>query len=409
MKKLAIIGGSSPFTTSLICELERVAAELPPLHLALHGRNNRNLVVVAEFARIKLGRFGWETTFSNSLEEILSGAEIVIHQARYGGMKLRQDCEVFCAENDVLADETLGPAALISCLKLRNQLENTNDALVSYCPDAVILNLTNPLSIVTALMSRRLELVFGLCELPVHTLNLVADTFEVESNEIEFDYIGLNHRGFFSRIEHNGTDLLDAIGAQPPSFQIGGIDAATVKQLGALPTKYFGLFQNQTSRAKPRAQKLTALAEEIIQQIEMNPYETPPALGDRDTSWYEEAVVPVITTLCGDTPREHCVNVLSSEGIVVELFGEVDGQRVAARKRSAAPQSMVRDWCDCFEKHETRFLAAILEPSYENILETVAADPTIERRKSRTLADKIYRMVEGDLIAAEPEFGCDRS
>ncbi len=60
---------------------------------------------------------GWRSTCTTSLAEALDGADLVVHQIRYGDLAGRAADERFAAELGAAADETLGPGALRSALR----------------------------------------------------------------------------------------------------------------------------------------------------------------------------------------------------------------------------------------------------------------------------------------------------
>ena len=134
MNKLCILGGSSPFTVSLINEL--LTQKTIPHNLVLHGRNSRSLTLVMQYAQQVLSTDGWQLTASTNMDEALHNANIVLHQIRYGGMQGRADDEIFSAKMAVPADETLGPAALRRALFLIQPLRQVCEKINSFCPEA---------------------------------------------------------------------------------------------------------------------------------------------------------------------------------------------------------------------------------------------------------------------------------
>src|SRR5689334_22207180 len=108
--KLAVLGGSSPFTVALCDALAARAGELPCGELALHGRNAERLDLVGEYARYRLEGLGWTVRTTTDASEALREATTIVHQVRYGGMELRRAGEQLCQAVSCHADETLGPA-----------------------------------------------------------------------------------------------------------------------------------------------------------------------------------------------------------------------------------------------------------------------------------------------------------
>src|SRR5271163_542825 len=148
MTKLAILGGSSPFTAAFIDALAQAGYRLPPCALWLHGRNGQNLESISRYSAACLEPLGWSVNSTTLLREALEGAYIVIHQIRYGGLDGRAEDERIAAEYGAAADETLGPGALHSILRTVSELRSVSREIALSAPEAWVLNLTNPLSAV---------------------------------------------------------------------------------------------------------------------------------------------------------------------------------------------------------------------------------------------------------------------
>jgi alpha-galactosidase len=76
-----------------------------------------------------------------------------------------------------------------------------------YCPGALLLNYVNPMAMVCwALGTTGIEFV-GLCHGVQTTLDLISGYVDVPKSEIDYLCAGINHMGWFLRIEHKGRDL----------------------------------------------------------------------------------------------------------------------------------------------------------------------------------------------------------
>jgi len=116
--KIAILGGSSPFTAALVDAMADARHGIPPGELVLQGRTEQALELVSGYARHQLGDAGWSVHWNVDLDAALDGADVVIHQIRYGGMEGRHDDERLAAEVSIPPDETLGPDNQISPISL---------------------------------------------------------------------------------------------------------------------------------------------------------------------------------------------------------------------------------------------------------------------------------------------------
>ena len=389
--KLVILGGSTPFTACLVDALKAVCNRLPAYEMILHGRSEANLDLVAQYAHQQLQDWGWRVDKTLSMEEALSGATIVIHQIRYGDMEGRAADEEFCARYEVTADETLGPAALLSGVRLFSDLQCTSLMLKRFCSKAWVLNLTNPLSSVTALMAEAgVEQCIGLCELPWVTVQEAAQILELPSAEVEWHYSGLNHRGFIHELRYQGIDLLKSLSRRLGERTISGITAAQIAQLNAIPLKYFQLVNQSAATPVRRGAYLMNLREQILAELRASSTISPPSLKHRYLEWYPQSVAPMIVALNSAEPITQIVNMADNDGIVWERKAEVCKHHVQVIEQPACDRQVER-WLDIFLTHERAFLKTIKTPTPEHILETLAADPTVPDLRVEPLAHALWQ------------------
>lgn len=388
MERLAILGGSSPFTAELLRALEE--ARLVGWELMLYGRSHEGIEALTRLARTRLGRLGWQIYGTDRLIEALDGAGTIIHQIRYGGMEGRATDEALAQRFGVPADETLGPAGLQSALRTLAGLEQLADAIAQQCPTATVLNLTNPLSLTTWVLSRRgVRKCIGLCELPWTTVCLASGLLGLPPHQVHWRYTGLNHRGFICELNHAGQNRLGEFIDTLGEGTIEGIAAAEIRQLGALPLKYHRLFRTRGRGDHGRAAELMALRQQLLAELRERPGEYPLSLGQRRMPWYRESVVPALRALGGGPPLQQTYNTYGSDGVVREVQG-----CLRAAKLDLDPwypgEGAVREWLERFVVHERAVTAVAVAPSLEGIEQALASDPSLHGQGVRDLAVSIW-------------------
>ena len=406
--KITVLGGSSPFTAGLIDALvqseTRSAKIKPPPTIVLHGRSTKTLSLVGRYASHWLGPLDWNVQCTVDLHQALDGADIVIHQIRYGDLSGRADGERLCAEIGLAADETLGPAALLTAIRTLPDLKRTCDAINDHCPGARVLNLTNPLSAMTWFMTEMgVRHCVGLCELPLVTslqAGRILDIDPAEQPQLQWTYTGLNHRGFIDTLEFEGRSVLGELveTLRSNSQFIGGVDAEVVADLHAIPLKYFRLVcsadsvgtRDSTGAPSGRAQQLQELRGRVTSELRESVTSSPPSLCERYMDWYPRSVVPLLGALCQGQVTEQMVNMRNGDGLVEEVAAKVHSGKWVADFRSSSNRK-VRDWNDQFKVHERAFLTAMLEPSTENVRAVFEADPIIHRSVSEQAAQTFIR------------------
>ena len=385
MPTLTILGGSTPFTVALLDLLP----ETGRWDITLHGRDVDALRLIAEFGEDRLQPYDGRVRWTTDLSEALDGAEIVLHQIRYGDLEGRASDEILAENLGVAADETLGPSGLRAAIRMAPSLQATARAMALHCPNAWIVNLTNPLSCSTALLARTgLRKVVGLCELPRFTLEQACAALDLPSGDVTWDYAGLNHRGFIHVLEASDRNLLDDLPAALGDRNIGGIGANDIAELGALPLKYFRLLAGGAKIMERRAPVLRKLKAEILNELRTHPTRVPAALSQRRMPWYPDAVIPVLRTLASGKPGEHILNLPAEDGIVRETKAVLKPDAATPLpQRRASPA--VRRWLDRFDSHEHATLAAVLDPTRLHIREALALDPMLPAHLIDRAADLI--------------------
>jgi 6-phospho-beta-glucosidase len=339
---------------------------------------------------MRMGAFGWKVEASTELGEALSGARYVVHQIRYGGLEGRREDELLASGLGGAADETLGSGALNSALRMAPQLRIIAGAIASVAPDAWVLNLTNPLSVATSILSEEgVKRCIGLCELPSSTARMVATILDLPPSRLDWGYRGLNHRGFIVGLECNGQSQWHRLLARLGEGNLGGISAATIATIGAVPTKYFALVQGARSPTPGRAEYVRRLRDRIVQELRRAPYVLPPSLGLRRLPWYGESVVPALASLRSKKARRLVVNLRCEDGITREMPAALSAAAVTGEAPPAVP-APVRNYLERFELHERRVLEAVANPSYETVASALAADPTLEPGAGPALVDAVW-------------------
>lgn len=389
--RLAVLGGSTPFTAALVEALAGAASALPAFELVLFGRDAAALGRVGGYARRRLAPWGWRVSTATRLDDAAAGAAFVLNQVRHGGMEMRRAGEAFCARFGVPADETLGPAALRTALATRGAVAATAERLVALSPGAWVLNLVNPLSVTTAAMARHLPRCIGLCELPGRTAALAAAARGVAIVDTEWAYGGLNHRGFVHSLRAGGRDLVAEVAGGGEA--IGGVAPARIAALGAIPLKYDRLLAPGAPLPPPRAGFLAALRERLLAELAEGAPVPPPSLARRDTGWYAEAVVPALRALCGEAMGEMVFDLPGTDGVIEEVKGTLGpgGWRVSP----APPLPPAAAALDArYRAHERAVLRAVSAPSREEVAAALRADPTVPPELAEPVAAALWREVE---------------
>ena len=304
--KIIVLGGSAFSTPALFSYLTSQPG-VEDLSVRLVGRSRERALAVERAARLICGGRAIDISSSGmscaELAVALDGADIVFVQVRPGGHMERAIDEVFPHKYGLCGDEGLGISGLRAAWRVWPTLQPLLRAVADKCPGALIVMLTAPLSLITRMAHScfpRIDLV-GVCELPWATLKRISARAGVDPEKLDFDYIGVNHLGWFYRLEAGSRDLL-AEYAVHSNIQDAFPSAELVRSLSAIPTSYLRLhYFAQEVLAEQRGQSISrgAQLQELFSRV-MNIYqngkreEVVASLGLRPAPWYVDAIGPLM-------------------------------------------------------------------------------------------------------------------
>ncbi|HSS36612.1 MAG TPA: alpha-glucosidase/alpha-galactosidase, partial [Patescibacteria group bacterium] len=153
-----------------------------------------------------------EPTISAHLDRraALRGADFVVDTIQVGGARATQvdfDVPARFGLRYTIAD-TIGVGGVFRALRTVPVVLGIARDMAEVCPDAWLLNYTNPLAILVRAVSEATPVkVVGLCHSVFWTIDRLAGYLDLSRDEIVADSVGLNHHAFLVRLEHAGRDL----------------------------------------------------------------------------------------------------------------------------------------------------------------------------------------------------------
>jgi alpha-galactosidase len=218
MTRVAIIGaGSLVFSSRLTADI-LTYPHLRDAHFALVDVDTERLQYAGRIVD-RICREGGYHAATHSLHTdrraALDGADCVIVSILVGGYDaIEREIDIPMRYGiDQAIGDTLTPGGIMRCLRTLPPLLEIARDVRACCPDAWVLNYTNPMAMLCWGVQRavpELRLV-GLCHSVQHTTAQWAHRLEVPLDEVDFACAGLNHQAWITRFEHAGRDLLPAI------------------------------------------------------------------------------------------------------------------------------------------------------------------------------------------------------
>ena len=217
---------------------------------------------------------------TTDLPEALAGAGMVFAAIRPGGTAGRVADEKVAQDLGVLGQETTGAGGISYALRTIPHMLRLARLMKEHCPDAWLINFTNPAGMVTeALLPVLGRKVIGICDSAGGLVQRAARAAGAALPEGRLDgvgYYGLNHLGWLYRLESAGRDVLPELLQDPRalgSFEEGRLfPQPFLAGLGALPNEYlYYYYQHDAARTAMRAMARTRGETIHSQQQELYP------------------------------------------------------------------------------------------------------------------------------------------
>jgi alpha-galactosidase len=248
--KVTFIGaGSAVFARQLITDILAVdgldsgtfaLVDIDPTRLQLARRIAERLV--------ELSGKRWSVSASTDRAEVLEGSDYVINSIEVAGLEhVRADYEIPMRYGvDQCIGDTIGPGGIFKALRTGPVWLEIVADVARLAPRAVVINYSNPMSILTLVAARSSELeVVGLCHSVQGTSRQLASYLDVPYDRITWRCAGINHNAWFTTLERGGEDLYPLLRERvkiPEIYEQDPVRFEVMLHLGAFVTESSGHF-----------------------------------------------------------------------------------------------------------------------------------------------------------------------
>lgn len=324
--RLVVIGAGSSYTPELMEGIIRRKNEFPVRELWFvdieEGR--KKMAIIAALTRRMLEKNQLDVPVYETLDrrEALAGADFVCSQFRAGCLDARISDERISLKYGMIGQETNGLGGFANaCRTIPIALAIAHE-MEQLCPDAWLLNFTNPSGMVTEAILKHTKIkTVGLCNVPVIMQKGIASVLGLSDvNDFIMQVAGLNHFIFARHIYHDGKDKLSRVieliseGDDPlvpkniPPFRW---PEGLLDNLGMIPCPYLryyymsdDIYQQEHGEARgegTRGEVVKELEKELF-NIYRNPdlAEKPAALEGRGGQYYSDAACELMSAIYND-------------------------------------------------------------------------------------------------------------
>ena len=390
--RITILGGSSVYIPEFIMSV--ISRNLKVRELALFAPGSEKLNIVADFCRRLLKKSGFPTEIiaCTDITEAVKGAKYVLNHVRVGGMEARTRDERLPPKFGMIGHDTLGAGGFANAMRTVPVVLQHAEVIENVNPDAVFINLTNPMGIVVEALIKYSNLrVIGVTELPNNYVMKVARLLGANLDDLVIDYLGLNHLGWIQDIKLNGRSKMSQLLEILEPQQEDGFDYDLIDLFRMIPTRNTGTYfhqgeilKAQKAGARFRAEILHE-AEKRILKLYKDPSlnEIPELTRERNAVWYDQTIVPLIDALENTKERNiivcmqngKCIRDLP-ENSSVELPAVVSCEGVVPRKVGSSPR-FLRGLFLAAKESDRLIVEAVRHKSFEYALQALTINPFV--------------------------------
>ena len=250
MPKVTLMGaGSAVFSHRLTVDILLIPG-LDGGSLALVDIDPTRLELAHQLAEKVIALTGkdWTVEASTDRGQVMGGSDYVINFIEVNGLQtvqLDHEIPMKYGIKQCIGDTT-GPGGIFKALRTGpDWLDILHDA-EEVCPNALVLNYTNPMSILTLTALRATDMeVVGLCHSVQGTSEQLASYAGVPYKEMKWRCAGINHMAWFTELTYEGQDLYPLLkerARRPAFFDQDPVRFETMLQFGYFVTESSGHF-----------------------------------------------------------------------------------------------------------------------------------------------------------------------
>lgn len=420
--KVVIVGGGSSYTPEIIEGLLNRHDTFPVKEIVLvdikEGFSKMEIVGSLGQRMIKKSGKSIELSWTLDRRKALEGADFVSTQIRVGGLKAREKDERIPLSHGLIGQETNGAGGIMKAFRTIPVLIELANEVHEICPDAWIINFTNPAGIVTEALLNHTphKKVIGVCNIPYNMHHATAEILKVDPKDVLIEFIGLNHFVFGSKVWVKGKnridELLTLLGEQkinylPANIVNLGWTKTFLESLRMLPNPYHQYYyQKQVTLDRDLlAYENNGTRAEQVQEIEKRLFEVysdpelvdkPKELEKRGGAYYSDVACSLMDAIYNNSQVILTVNTWNKGAIsdfadqsVIEVNSVITSDGPMPITIGSMPTS-IRGQITQMKVFEEQVIKASLTGSYHDAYLAFMLNPLIQEEKiAKTVLDEM--------------------
>ncbi|HXO99369.1 MAG TPA: 6-phospho-beta-glucosidase [Luteibacter sp.] len=277
-RKIALIGGGSVRSPLVVFGVNEAAEALGAGEMVLYDPDAARLRIMVDLGQAIVRRFGGDLRLrgATSLEDTIEGADFVLNSVRIGGIAGRAADERASIEQGYPGQETTGPAGVAMALRTIPVAIEQARLVERLSPKAWLVNFTNPAGLITqAVTDHSKARIVGICDTPTELFHNIARALGEPAQDVECDYVGLNHLGWVRGVRVRGEDVFDRLLADDnllrQLYLAPLFDFEMIRSLRLIPTEYLFFYyerrralENQRKQGGSRGAEIQRLNDDLL-------------------------------------------------------------------------------------------------------------------------------------------------
>lgn len=435
--KIATIGGGSSYTPELMEGFIKRYAELPigEIWLVDVEAGAEKQAIVGKMAQRMWDASPYDVQIHTTLnrEEALKDADFVTTQFRVGQLDARVKDERIPFSYGLLGQETNGAGGMFKAFRTIPVILEIVADMKRLCPDAWLINFTNPSGMVTEAVLRygQWEKVIGLCNVPVVAKMGEAETLGVPQTDLIYKFAGVNHFHWHKVADKKGHDLtpqlIDKLCEENSGLPKNIFDVPfyreQLQQMNMIPCGYHRYYYRAEEMLKhglteyategTRAQQVKVIEHELFELYKDPDLDyKPKQLEQRGGAYYSDAACETIASIYANKNTEIVVSTRNNGAVpdlpadyAVEVTAYVGG--AGARNVAFGPlPTAERGWLQMMKSMELLTIEAAITGDYGTALQAFISNPLVPSGETTTrvmhellIAHKAYLPQFADTIA----------
>ena len=413
--KIAVIGGASSYSPELVDGLFPRLDQIPVDEVWMMDPNLERLEVTAGLARRMAARNGDPFTVHQTadMHEAVRDAKYVVTQIRVGGAQARINDEKLGLRHNIVGQETTGVGGFACALRTIPPVLEIARAMEESAPNGTLINFTNPSGIVTEALVRHSSInTVGLCNVPIGFIMDIAEHVRCAHEDVELDYIGLNHLAWVRKVSIVGKDATEQ--ALATAIELAGEEwkdeavcenmRTVMRSLGMILNPYLqyyyateAVLEHLRTKDKTRGEEVVEIERTLFEKYaQPDLTEKPPELSERGGAHYSTAAFHLIAAIENDTGNRQIVCCANNGAVptfdddaVLELPAVIDGAGAKAVPQQA-PEPSIRGLMQLIKAYESLTVRAAVTGDRDAAFEAMLLHPLMPGANAcRPLLDEL--------------------